>query len=1017
MVPVELRLRNFLSYGEAAPTLDFEGLRVACLSGGNGQGKSALLDAITWALWGEARKSSDLRKPDEELLRVGAREMQVDLTFQLDETRYRVVRSYVQSASGKTSKPGLEFQVGDAAGGWSALTAESVRATQAILDARLGIDYETFINSTFLLQGRSDEFTKKKPGERKEILTKILGLDRYDRLAGRAGARWSALRETADRLEREAERLVASLEPVDGWTAERAEVQAVVEGLNAEAEAARVQEATAAERIAGLDAAAREAEIAQHALNGLRERSVALDAEIVQLDGRIGEADALVAGAATIESDHTRYEALRTERTQLDEKAALFRGLDSQRQSLVLDLQRETAAREADVARLDARLAALRDRAQTDETRVASRDRIRAKADAAQASADTVRTLDVVRQRRRRAQEGIDRIDKKLAETKGALDGKLARLREEGRLLHAALKTPDPTDAAALRRAADSGREASEAMDTVREEGTALAARVQALGAALTARAEEEAALQVKLDRISTSTDDTCPTCGTPLTEAHRDEVARTYRRELSALVARQSKDRAEQASLDKERAALRERYAALQSRARAGQEAAEALAAHAAREAARQADQQRLDGLRVEAEAVQAELAGEAFDASLRAERAGYDDELSAHPFDEVAFEKAKAEASLRDHWLSELRDLDVAAERLAQTRTEAERLERDLATRREALAQGAHAAPIRARLAAIDAQVQSVGYDAAHHERVARELDRLAEAPRKLAALLDARRRLAEWTERRAAAREEVGRVHAEATRKEEALAALAARLAERDAAFAARDAARTARADVARRLAEAQAQRGALDERLSRAASDRESLMGVRRELRETKQQRALYGHLRRAFGKHGIPSLIVEETLPEVEVRANELLDRLSGGRTRVALETLKDRKTGGGTKETLDIRITDAQGVARAYETYSGGEAFRVNFALRIALSQMLAERSGTRIRTLVIDEGFGTQDREGLQALIGAIRAIQDDFDLILVITHLEELKAAFPVRIEVRKEPVTGSTFEIVGV
>ena len=97
--------------------------------------------------------------------------------------------------------------------------------------------------------------------------------------------------------------------------------------------------------------------------------------------------------------------------------------------------------------------------------------------------------------------------------------------------------------------------------------------------------------------------------------------------------------------------------------------------------------------------------------------------------------------------------------------------------------------------------------------------------------------------------------------------------------------------------------------------------------------------------------------------------------------------------------------------------YSGGEAFRVNFALRIALSQLLAERAGTQIRTLVIDEGFGTQDAEGLAALVQAIRTIQDDFDKILVVTHLEELKNAFPVRIEVRKDPVTGSTFDVVGV
>lgn len=114
-----------------------------------------------------------------------------------------------------------------------------------------------------------------------------------------------------------------------------------------------------------------------------------------------------------------------------------------------------------------------------------------------------------------------------------------------------------------------------------------------------------------------------------------------------------------------------------------------------------------------------------------------------------------------------------------------------------------------------------------------------------------------------------------------------------------------------------------------------------------------------------------------------------------------------QKKSGGTKETLDIIITDEQGAARPYETFSGGEAFRVDFALRLALAQLLAERSGVRVRTLVIDEGFGTQDPQGLQHLVEAIQAVQSDFDKILVITHLSELKQAFPVRIEVEKDPV----------
>ena len=95
--------------------------------------------------------------------------------------------------------------------------------------------------------------------------------------------------------------------------------------------------------------------------------------------------------------------------------------------------------------------------------------------------------------------------------------------------------------------------------------------------------------------------------------------------------------------------------------------------------------------------------------------------------------------------------------------------------------------------------------------------------------------------------------------------------------------------------------------------------------------------------------------------------------------------------------------------------YSGGEAFRVDFAIRVALSKLLANRAGTQLKTLVIDEGFGTQDARGLEQLVEAIKMISKDFEKILVITHLEALKEAFPVRIEVVKLPDIGSRYQVV--
>ncbi|MDP2727101.1 MAG: SbcC/MukB-like Walker B domain-containing protein, partial [Dehalococcoidia bacterium] len=179
----------------------------------------------------------------------------------------------------------------------------------------------------------------------------------------------------------------------------------------------------------------------------------------------------------------------------------------------------------------------------------------------------------------------------------------------------------------------------------------------------------------------------------------------------------------------------------------------------------------------------------------------------------------------------------------------------------------------------------------------------------------------------------------------------------------------------------------------------------------ELTKVEGERAIYQELAAAFGRKGIQAMIIEAAIPELEAEANALLSRMTEGRMQVKLETQRDTKK-GPVMETLDIKVSDELGT-RSYELFSGGETFRINFALRVALSKLLARRAGAQLRLLVIDEGFGTQDSQGKDHLVEAINSIQDDFDKILVITHIQELKDLFPVRIEVVKT-VDGSTYYV---
>jgi len=191
-------------------------------------------------------------------------------------------------------------------------------------------------------------------------------------------------------------------------------------------------------------------------------------------------------------------------------------------------------------------------------------------------------------------------------------------------------------------------------------------------------------------------------------------------------------------------------------------------------------------------------------------------------------------------------------------------------------------------------------------------------------------------------------------------------------------------------------------ALQERL-RQLSALETKKGEKSgQLQKSLIEESIYRELAEAFSKKGIQALLIEQALPEIEMEANRLLAKITDNRMSLKLESQRETKK-GETIETLDIKIADELGT-RNYEMYSGGEAFRIDLALRIALSMLLVRRAGASLPILIIDEGFGTQDSSAREKLIDAINSIQDDFEKIIIITHLEEMKDKFETLITVTK-------------
>jgi exonuclease SbcC len=156
VVPLRLHLRNFLSYGVEGGDLDLRPIHLACLSGGNGNGKSALVDAMTWALWGRSRAARE-----DDLLRHGTTDMEVELEFATNHAVYRVIRKRSLRKSASAASLELAVMDGDR---FRAITGNSIAETERAIAGLLRLSYETFINSSLLLQGRADLFTTKRPG-------------------------------------------------------------------------------------------------------------------------------------------------------------------------------------------------------------------------------------------------------------------------------------------------------------------------------------------------------------------------------------------------------------------------------------------------------------------------------------------------------------------------------------------------------------------------------------------------------------------------------------------------------------------------------------------------------------------------------------------------------------------------------------------------------------------------------------------------------------------------------------
>ncbi|MEM6424067.1 MAG: SMC family ATPase [Cyanobacteria bacterium P01_D01_bin.128] len=999
MIPQRLTLKNFLSY--RSTTLDFSRLHVACVCGPNGAGKSSLLEAIAWAVWGQSRVGVE-----DDVVHLGMDEAQVDFTFEHQRRVYRIIRTRRRSQSSA-----LEFQV-KTESGFRALTQRGMRATQGLINQHLRLDYDTFVNSAYLRQGKADAFMLKRPSERKQILADLLKLNQYDRLAEKA-------KEQARDAKAEVKLLSEAVEQLEDRVAERSAIAAACREIAQQLANAEQQQLDQQAQLQDWQRQQqqRQAWQQQQVLLQQQQQHLTGDLERLQralstLDQQRHQLEAIVAESEAIAAGYQKLHQIQAEEAAYNHRFHTYRQVQTKRSELSQRLQQQQQALQQRQQQAQLALQLL-------DQQLGETEQILAKADdiqAAQAQLHKAQlqlnhydklqlTVTPLTRRRSELQHQLDCTQAQLRAKVDALDAAAADLQtqqgQQPQLRQAVVEVTHAVNYLETRRAY---------LEQVREQGIERRSLMERLQANQRSAEVQLAQLDQKIQML-THPEAPCPVCDRPLDRTHWQLVQHRHQAERSDLQDQVWVIREQLAAAEKEIQVLRDEYRVIEADL-------EKYGAVLERRGQLHAQVQstthltaRLETLSAEKAQLENRLQRNRYAGDLQEELTWIDQQLAELDYDDRDHALIRGQVN-RLRWAEvKARDLQQAQHRrdsLLVQRPEhvakAEALEKEL----NAIAHGV----LQQQIDQLSQQLHTLDYHLDQHQQLRDALVRARPWQERHRELSQAQQQLPLLHQQRQQQLEQIQQQQTKQRSLNQQLQQLTVQLAQCPDG---QDAITQLEATLAQHQHQrevALAQQGRLQQQLAELEQQQAQLDQQHQALEAARQRSRIYSELAHAFGRNGIQALMIENILPQLEAETNQILSRLSANQLHVQFITQRSGRRKTTVIDTLEILIADARGT-RPYETYSGGEAFRVNFAIRLALARLLSQRSGTPLQLLIIDEGFGTQDRQGCDRLIASINAIASDFACILTVTHVPHFREAFQTRIDVIKTE-TGSQIQV---
>ncbi len=883
MIPLTLRIQNFLSYGSPTQTIDFSHYKLICLSGKNGHGKSALLDAMTWALWGQARKTGNSSKADSGIVKLGQTDVMVIFDFIFNNQSYRVKRVF----STKYGKPKAHVDFGTynrETDYFMPLTEKTIRKTQECINNTLGLTYEAFINSSFLRQGQANEFSKKSPKERKEILASILGLDKYEKAKKLALEQVRKTGQEKEHLEKLADHIAKECEQSTEIERQVVIVTDQLKAVEKKEQKNRVLQEQIEKERRELTQKQQEQKLLQFEHEQKIQEIIKVTQQQTKLSTLWKETEAKFKDApdkTTIEKQReTLLKQLSQEQQKLKESLThkeTFLKYKEQEQELLHKLKQQYAV-DLQNKRLELERIKTTHKAKREQEQVLKKE-----------------------------------IAKHIDEHK-TCQNTIEKLKKTVNPIHLITDTQD----------------LQKTFETRKEEYLKSIEQANWITKELKSVADKQVLSQ-------NTNNPSCPLCEQNLSQARKRFLHQKF---------------------DDQHSFLTKKLEDLKTFIKTTKEILHAE--HAALEVSKKIDdlfkkqtelatqeQEKKKHLKVLTQSMQEEQKKHAQEEHKLKEQETKIEQLITNNTSYVTLKKQRE-----------------AAEKQSQTTQTQEQTLKTLET----------------ELTQIDVQLKE--WRTLESEKKV-QLERKKQLDALEKQIAHEKKKELETAEKLKPYMQLESLIKTHKTKELEVTNQTAYQAKEKEALLQ---------------------QKGGLENQKKKLLEQAKLQKECTRKAKEQETCYQEYQAISQALSKDGIQALLIEEALPEIEQEANELLSRLTDNQTHIFIESLRDLKK-GGTRETLDINISDSNGI-RPYEMFSGGEAFRLDFALRIALSKLLARRAGTSLQTLIIDEGFGSQDEEGLSRIMDVLYKIQDDFEKIIIVSHLATMKDQFPVHFMVNKQP-----------